>query len=180
MTQHVRRSKLTIFPDSSFKTAWDCMGFIFIVYQSIMIPYNLCFGVHPEGGMIVFDTIIDCFFIIDICNITLNLANIVITFNTGFYQKGIVVMIRREIVANYLKTWFLLDLIASFPYNWVFDFEQIVSLSNTHFLPLGRDLSGWWINLPHSIASPFSENHEVHQDPATFEGLKTASHYYPA
>ena len=125
MSQHVRRSKYTIFPDSSTKTSWDCIGFIFIVCQSIMIPYNLCFGVHPEGGMVVFDTIIDCFFIIDICKLFTTLTPIVITFNTGFYRKGIVVMIRREIIVNYLRSWFFLDLLASLPYNWVFDFDHI-------------------------------------------------------
>jgi hypothetical protein len=60
------RSKFTIFPESSIKTAWDCFGFIFIVYQSIMIPYNLCFGVRPEVGVFTIDTLIDCFFMIDI------------------------------------------------------------------------------------------------------------------
>jgi hypothetical protein len=34
-------------------------------------------------------------------------------------------MIRREIIVNYLRTWFFLDLLASFPYNWVFDFDNI-------------------------------------------------------
>lgn len=79
-----------------------------------MIPYNLCFGVRSEGGMIIFDTIIDCFFMLDI----------LIHFNTGFYRKGVVVMKRRDIIFNYLKTWFWLDLLASFPYNWVFNFEE--------------------------------------------------------
>jgi len=60
------RSKFTVFPESSAKTAWDCIGFIFIVCQSIAIPYNLCFGVSPTGAMVWFDTVIDCFFMIDI------------------------------------------------------------------------------------------------------------------
>jgi hypothetical protein len=48
----------------------------------------------------------------------------VINFNTGFYRKGVVVMKRRDIIFNYLKTWFWLDLIASFPYNWVFNLDE--------------------------------------------------------
>jgi Ion transport protein len=47
----------------------------------------------------------------------------VINFNTGFYRKGVVVMKRREIILNYLKTWFLLDLLASFPYSWFINFD---------------------------------------------------------
>ena len=30
--EHMIRSKFTIFPESSVKTTWDCIGFIFIVY----------------------------------------------------------------------------------------------------------------------------------------------------
>lgn len=52
---------------------------------------------------------------------------VVITFNTGFYRKGVVVMQRREIMRNYLKTWFVLDLLASFPYNWVFNLDSLAS-----------------------------------------------------
>lgn len=40
-------------------------------------------------------------------------------FNTGFYREGDLVMQRGEIALNYLGSWFLLDLIATFPYNWV-------------------------------------------------------------
>lgn len=46
------------------------------------------------------------------------MCDIVVTFNTGFYKKGYLVMKRKEIIKNYLKTWFILDLLASFPYSW--------------------------------------------------------------
>ena len=47
------------------------------------------------------------------------MVDIVLAFNTGFYKKGYLVMKRREIVKNYLKTWFVLDILASFPYSWL-------------------------------------------------------------
>ena len=37
---------------------------------------------------------------------------------TGFYQKGTLVMNRKEIIKDYLKFWFWLDIVASLPYNW--------------------------------------------------------------
>ena len=49
------------------------------------------------------------------------MTDIIVAFNTGFYKKGYLVMKRKEIVKNYLKTWFVLDLMASFPYSWVFN-----------------------------------------------------------
>jgi hypothetical protein len=57
----------------------------------------------------VLETIMDVAFMIDI----------VVTFNTGFYKKGYLVMKRKDIILNYVKTWFFLDLLASFPYSWV-------------------------------------------------------------
>lgn len=86
------------------------IGLLFIIYQSILIPFRLCFSVDASGGLYVFESIIDVSFMVDI----------VITFNTGFYKKGYLVMKRREIIINYLQTWCFLDLLASFPYSWVF------------------------------------------------------------
>jgi hypothetical protein len=81
-----------------------------ILYQSIVVPYRLCFDTDAEGGLYIFETLIDVIFIIDIA----------VTFNTGFYKKGYLVMKRRDIVINYIKTWFFIDLVASFPYSWFF------------------------------------------------------------
>jgi hypothetical protein len=111
----MQRSKFTIFPESAFKTYWDMIGFAFIVIQSIMIPFNLCFSVNPTGFMGFLEYLIDCFFIVDM----------IINFNCGFYKKGVLIMTRKEIMINYLKTWFVLDALATFPYTWVINFEEI-------------------------------------------------------
>jgi hypothetical protein len=66
--------------------------------------------VEATGGMFYWETLIDCFFLTDI----------LINFNTGFYKKGYLVMKRREIISNYFKTWFFMDLLASFPYSEMF------------------------------------------------------------
>lgn len=51
--------------------------------------------------------------------------DIIVTFNTAFYAKGnlvweknniIKISSRKKIAINYLKFWFWLDLLASFPY----------------------------------------------------------------
>jgi hyperpolarization activated cyclic nucleotide-gated potassium channel 2 len=92
------------------KGAWDLLCLFFIIYQSIIIPFRLCFEVDASGGLLIFETILDVAFMIDI----------LVTFNTGFYKKGYLVMKRKEIIKYYLKTWFILDLLASFPYSWIF------------------------------------------------------------
>lgn len=71
----------------------------------------------------IIDVIIDCFFILDM----------LVTFNAGYYEQGGLVLKRRMIVLNYLKGWFLIDLIASFPYMWVVgDASQIFSSTNNY------------------------------------------------
>jgi hypothetical protein len=44
-------------------------------------------------------------------------VDILLCFNTGIYKNGILFMNRKEIILDYLKTWFLLDLLATFPYS---------------------------------------------------------------
>ncbi len=61
---------------------------------------------------------IDLFFIVDI-GIYYLLSNIGLNMYTGYYKKGILVMRRRHVMWRYIKTWFFLDLIATFPYSWL-------------------------------------------------------------
>ena len=40
-------------------------------------------------------------------------------FVTGYYKRGNVIMKRGPIMKRYLRTWFLIDLVSSFPYSWI-------------------------------------------------------------
>lgn len=66
--KNMHRSKLIIFPESTFKSIWDLIGFIFIIIQSIVIPFNICFNITPTGPFKYIDTCIDSYFLVDICN----------------------------------------------------------------------------------------------------------------
>jgi hypothetical protein len=54
------------------------------------------------------------------------MTDILINFNCGYYKKGVLIMERKLIMINYLKTWFILDLMASLPYSWVTGYEEVV------------------------------------------------------
>ena len=47
------------------------------------------------------------------------IADVALQFNKGFSEKGTLVLHRPTIVRSYIRTWFLLDVLASFPYSWV-------------------------------------------------------------
>ena len=107
--KNMKKSCLVIFPDSNFRTCWDLISFLFIIYQSILIPFRISFEQDAKGGFFYFETMIDIFFI----------TEILITFNTGYYSNGNLIMQRKYIIFNYLRTWFFLDLFATFPYSYV-------------------------------------------------------------
>lgn len=103
-----------LFPDSNIRTTWDLISFVFTIYQSITIPYRISFEQEPEGAFYFFETTIDVFFLLEIF----------VTFNTGYLKKGNLEMERKYIILNYMRTWFFMDLFASFPYSWVIEFTS--------------------------------------------------------
>lgn len=108
-----------IFPDSNFKTGWDFSGLFLILYEAILIPYRVAFNIPPTGWFAMVEVFIDLFFITDICKpYFVVIAFKGINMYTGYYKKGFLVMRRRHVMWRYIKTWFLLDLLASFPYSW--------------------------------------------------------------
>jgi hyperpolarization activated cyclic nucleotide-gated potassium channel 2 len=85
--------------------------FFWIVWQAIYLPFKLCFDTTnlSSESLIGLDYAIDLCFGIDM----------LINFNTGYYKNGVLIMNRKLIVINYMKSWFWMDLIATFPYVYV-------------------------------------------------------------
>ncbi len=111
-------------PDDAWRIVWDLFGMVFILYQALLVPFRLCFEISATGGLAVFELIQDFYFMIDIF----------ITANTGYYEKGNLILKRTNIIINYLMLWFWLDIAASFPYSLVIDTEDYFNLypeSNT-------------------------------------------------
>ena len=81
------------------------------------------------------DIVIDVMFILDI----------ILNFNTGFYQKGQLVMKRAAIMKDYLTMWFWIDLISSTPYTWILAVSQGIGLRE---LEADDNLSGALANTP--------------------------------
>lgn len=47
--------------------------------------------------------------------------DILLNFNTGYYYKGTIIMKRSKVILNYISTWFVMDILASFPYDLVIE-----------------------------------------------------------
>ncbi len=47
------------------------------------------------------------------------IIDLALNFFTGYWDRGILIMKRDVIIRHYLRSWFIFDLIASFPYEWI-------------------------------------------------------------
>ena len=93
---------------------WDIFLCSLLGYISLTVPYRVGFGVEASGPLLYFEAAIDfCF-----------LADVVVNFRTVIVEKEREIWNRRTIAANYLKSWFFVDLISSLP------FDLLISASN--------------------------------------------------
>lgn len=91
------------------RLVWDLLVMTALILQSFYIPFCIGFTVPLRGSLLYVDFLITVAFLIDI----------LLSFNTTFYKSGTLVKNRKVIALNYIKGWFWIDLIASFPYDWV-------------------------------------------------------------
>jgi voltage-gated potassium channel len=85
------------------KTVWDILVTVVVFAAALLIPYRLYTGYHPFG------------FIYWLIKAVLTL-DLLLCFNTSVKVKREVFRTRSEIGKLYLKTWFLPDLLAAFPF----------------------------------------------------------------
>jgi len=109
-----RLESLTFSPDGVFRSLWDFVAVVLLVYLAIAVPLELGFdtglggsdfGRHADDFVLVFF-----------------LADIAVQFNTAYIIESTdtVVCRHRLIARRYLKGWFLVDVFSSFPYALLF------------------------------------------------------------
>ncbi|KAF0294050.1 Potassium voltage-gated channel protein eag [Amphibalanus amphitrite] len=94
----------------AFKAIWDWVILCLTFYTAIMVPYNVAFKnkTSEDVSLLVVDSIVDVIFFIDI----------VLNFHTTFVGPGGEVVSDPKIIRmNYLKSWFIIDLLSCLPYD---------------------------------------------------------------
>ncbi|XP_070705668.1 voltage-gated delayed rectifier potassium channel KCNH5-like [Pempheris klunzingeri] len=101
----------------AFKTTWDWVILILTFYTAIMVPYNVSFKTKQNNlAWLVVDSVVDVVFLIDI----------VLNFHTTFVgPAGEVISDAKLIRMNYVKTWFVIDLLSCLPYDIINAFENV-------------------------------------------------------
>ena len=112
-------------PDGRTVSFWSLFMTILTLYQVLTIPYFIAFEGSESLFSTTFDFICFVFFVVDIA----------FSFNVGFYRSGELCTDRREIAGRYLKSWFVPDILSTFPYQWLLQSPFDVSSSSNYKAP---------------------------------------------
>jgi hyperpolarization activated cyclic nucleotide-gated potassium channel 1 len=104
-------SRFIFNPNQTFISFWNVFIAFVLIYSAFANPYTLSFTDMDKGGpILMIDIVIDFFFLIDLA----------LNFNLAYFdEEGRLVKDRRQVVVNYIRTWFFLDAISSFPFSLI-------------------------------------------------------------
>lgn len=122
----VKTDLYVIYPESLFMKIWYMIVFVLLIYTAIFMPVRFSFQAFFSSTWLIVDTTIDIIFMLDI----------IINFNTCYYEaSGKLVTNRKNITIKYVKGWFWIDLVSSFPIQL---FDDSVQISSKQYLRLIR------------------------------------------
>jgi hypothetical protein len=102
-------------PHSIFRYYWDLTTLFMMAWVVIDVPFMVAFDVritpHLWDWHRIVSFSVDVFF----------MADVVINFNTGVEVNGKVSLNRNIIARDYIRTWFVVDIVSAFPLDLVLD-----------------------------------------------------------
>ncbi|XP_020299509.1 potassium voltage-gated channel subfamily H member 8 [Pseudomyrmex gracilis] len=131
-TTAIKKSQFILSHYGGFKSCWDWLILIATFYVAIIVPYNASF-INTDRPTMVSDVVVEALFIIDI----------VLNFRTTYVsRKGEVVSNSKSIAVNYVKGWFIVDLVAALPFDFLYASDvysgEESAHSNIHLVKLTR------------------------------------------
>ncbi|XP_012214778.1 potassium voltage-gated channel subfamily H member 8 isoform X2 [Linepithema humile] len=132
-TSAIKKSQFILSHYGGFKSCWDWLILIATFYVAIVVPYNASF-INIDRPTMVSDVVVEALFVIDI----------ILNFRTTYVsRKGEVVSNSKSIAVNYVKGWFLVDLVAALPFDLLLSSSDVYSgeesvHSNIHLVKLTR------------------------------------------
>ncbi|KAK2446069.1 potassium channel AKT1 [Trifolium repens] len=102
--------KYIISPQNHYYRLWQVFLALLVFYSAWMSPFELGFLDEPSLTLSIIDNSVNLLFCIDI----------VLTFFVAYYDKLTYLLVDKQgkIVMRYLKSWFLLDVISTIPYEF--------------------------------------------------------------
>ncbi|EAS01567.2 cation channel family protein (macronuclear) [Tetrahymena thermophila SB210] len=113
-----QKSGAIMLPSSYVNTIWNIIQFIFLLIYIVYLPIRLAFdSLHEQKGY---------FTVFEVIPNIIQIINMFLEFNTGFYRHGQIILDRWEICVNYFKSRFIFDLTLNIC--WLISLNPDVSL----------------------------------------------------
>lgn len=107
----VEISRFVLLPDSWFANFWTLLVCIMLIYTATVMPFVLVFLEYRTY---------DIWWWVDFVENFLFFVDILVNLCSAYYDDGYVLVADiRKIAGRYLKTWFIIDLIACMPFDWI-------------------------------------------------------------
>lgn len=107
MEERKNRKSCLLYPEDSFYKIWSNYISVVLFVACIFTPWEIAF--YNDSSMLSY--FIDIMFVFDI----------IITFNSAFENDMLETIDDRKAIAkNYIKGWFLLDLLSVMPFDLIF------------------------------------------------------------
>jgi hypothetical protein len=105
-----QRKRCVVYPDNKARARWELTVTILLLLTLLITPWNLGFSEEENTETIVFESLLDIVFFVDL----------IVNFFFAFNDKNTeLVDDSRTIAVTYLKTWFIVDLVATLPLNLI-------------------------------------------------------------
>jgi len=102
----LQRPKWVLGPESTSKIVLDNLVLICLAAITLLTPLEIAFELQVWVGVEV------------ICNFVFVL-DILVSFNCAYPSHGQIIYDRKRIVIRYLKTWFVIDILSTFPWYYI-------------------------------------------------------------
>ena len=118
-------------PDKPFRVIWEIISTLLVLWVTMSLPFKMAFmnaHVNDDDPFFAFQIFVDTFFMLDLA----------VNFYTAFYDRNEqLVTDHRLIKLHYLRSWFLVDLFGSIPFDYLIYAVQrryYTSAQLSHFL----------------------------------------------
>ena len=108
--QETSKKKCMIYPNNEIKSNWDTLITVVLIFTCMVTPYRIAFVEQDSNLWVFINFFIDGLFLIDM----------VLCFLSAYHTDEFeLIEDRIEIAKTYLTGWFLIDLLAIFPFEHV-------------------------------------------------------------
>lgn len=121
--------RILLRPEGVVRVVWEILVTLVLLYLAFIIPYTSAFEPSNQNLLETIDLISLIVFSIDI----------LLNFNTAYYNKGEIVTNRVKIAKNYAKFWLWIDSFSAIPFNYIF-VQSSHHIQTVNFFKLAREL----------------------------------------